>query len=390
MPHLMYFFQNAMRTTPRYLNPPGYVTVPEFRKRLQAADVHGSANWDDLVAINRIVAGTPEKVADAVGQWIEDAGTSRVNLNLTLGDMPNWKVVKNTTLFARRGHPPPPGEEGGDGVSTDGSTPNGSGASTVSFERLTYDVNGTPTVVLAAGDPSAPPLLFLHGAGTFHGWVFAEPWATDFRVLIPFHPGYGESGDLEGLVEVHDFVLHYIDLFDRLGLTEGVNLVGFSLGGLLAARFAIEQKHRLRRLVLVAPAGLRVAGIEVDDLFRIPPEELVPRLVHRMDTITPFLPADPRDVDFTVDRYRETRTTAIMLWEHPFDRILPRWLGRVDIPALVVWGEEDRLVPPALAPAWAALLPNATVATFPEAGHLVLDESAEAREAVARFCAASG
>ena len=100
LPHLMYFFEDALRTTPRYLNPPGYTTVPEFRKRIQAADVHGSANWDDLVAINRIVAGTPEKVADAIARWIEDAGTSRVNLNLTLGDMPHWKVVKNTTLFA--------------------------------------------------------------------------------------------------------------------------------------------------------------------------------------------------------------------------------------------------------------------------------------------------
>jgi alkanesulfonate monooxygenase SsuD/methylene tetrahydromethanopterin reductase-like flavin-dependent oxidoreductase (luciferase family) len=100
MPHLMYFFEDALRTTPRYLNPPGYTTVPEFRKRIQAADVHGSANWDDLVAINRIVAGTPDKVADAIARWIEDAGTSRVNLNLTLGDMPHWKVVKNTTLFA--------------------------------------------------------------------------------------------------------------------------------------------------------------------------------------------------------------------------------------------------------------------------------------------------
>ena len=100
MPHVMYFFENALRTTPRYLNPPGYVTVPEFRKRIQAADVHGTSNWDDLVAINRIVAGTPEKVADAIGNWLEEAGSSRVNLNLTLGDMPNWKVVKNTTLFA--------------------------------------------------------------------------------------------------------------------------------------------------------------------------------------------------------------------------------------------------------------------------------------------------
>ena len=100
LPHVMYFFENNLRTTPRYLNPPGYVTVPEFRKRIQAADVHGSAEWDDLVAINRIVAGTPEKVADAVGGWIEEAGANRVTLNLTLGDMPHWKVVKNTTLFA--------------------------------------------------------------------------------------------------------------------------------------------------------------------------------------------------------------------------------------------------------------------------------------------------
>jgi len=99
-PHRMYFFEDALRTTPRYLNPPGYVTVPEFRKRVQAPEVHGTSNWDDLIAINRIVAGTPEKVADAIAGWIEEAETSRVLLNLHLGDMPHWKVVKNTTLFA--------------------------------------------------------------------------------------------------------------------------------------------------------------------------------------------------------------------------------------------------------------------------------------------------
>jgi pimeloyl-ACP methyl ester carboxylesterase len=260
-------------------------------------------------------------------------------------------------------------------------------AAPVSFERLDHDVHGTPTVVLAAGDPAAPPLVFLHGAGTFHGRAFAEPWTSQFRVLIPHHPGYGDSGDLEGLQDVHDLVLHYVELFDQLGLTGDVNLVGLSLGGLIAARFAIEQKHRLRRLVLVAPAGLRVPGVEVEDLFHIPPEELVGRLVHRMATILPHLPTDPHDVDFAVDRYRETRTTAIMLWEHPFDRVLPRWLGRVDIPTLLVWGTEDRLAPVELAQGWADLLPRVTVATFPEAGHLVLDESPEASAAVARFCA---
>ncbi len=102
---------------------------------------------------------------------------------------------------------------------------------------------------------------------------------------MPFHPGFGESGDLDDLREVHDLVLHYTELFDQLGLTNDVNLVGFSLGGLIAARFAIEQQHRLRRLVLVAPTGLRVPGVQVDDLFRIPPDELVGRLVHRFETL---------------------------------------------------------------------------------------------------------
>jgi pimeloyl-ACP methyl ester carboxylesterase len=105
-----------------------------------------------------------------------------------------------------------------------------------------------------------------------------------------------------------------------------------------------------------------------------------------MDTLVPHLPADPNDVDFTVDRYREMRTTAIMLWEHPFDRVLPRWLGRVDIPTLVVWGEEDRIVPVELARRWLDLLPHGTLTTFPDAGHLVLDESPEASAVVARFC----
>ncbi len=252
-------------------------------------------------------------------------------------------------------------------------------------ERIELDINGTSTVVLAAGDPSAPPIVYFHGAGTFHGADFVSAWTDRFRVLMPYHPGYGESGDYEGLREPHDVVLHYTELFDELGLTSDVNLVGLSLGGLLAARFAIEQQHRLRRLVLCCPAGLKVPGLAMDDMFAIPPEELLGRLVHRVETLLPHLPTDPIDVDFTVDRYRETRTTAIMLWELPFDRVLPRWLGRVRVPSMVVWGEEDRLLPPAFAPEWAKLLPASQLRTFPNAGHLVLDESSDAVAAIGDF-----
>src|SRR5262245_64992082 len=101
-------------------------------------------------------------------------------------------------------------------MSTDSIVSSAESASALPLERLTLDVLGTSTVVLAAGDPAAPPLVFLHGAGTFHGWAFAEPWAQTFRVLIPHHPGYGESGDLEGLHDLQDFVVHYTELFDQL------------------------------------------------------------------------------------------------------------------------------------------------------------------------------
>ena len=122
------------------------------------------------------------------------------------------------------------------------------------FKRETHTVNGVKIILLTAG--SGEPLLFLHGAGTFHGFEFAKPWADKFRVLLPFHPGFGESADDPAMNDIHDYVMHYVELLDLLGLDK-VNLVGFSLGGYIAAKFAMEHGHRVRKLVLVGPAGLR-------------------------------------------------------------------------------------------------------------------------------------
>ena len=258
---------------------------------------------------------------------------------------------------------------------------------TEGFDRLQLKVNGTDTVVLALGDAAAPPLVFFHGAGTFHGWEFARPWAAGFRVLIPHHPGFAESGDMEGLREFGDFVLHYGALFDQLGLHRDVNLVGLSLGGRLAARFAISQQHRLRRLVLVAPAGLRVPEAPMEDLFRIPPEQIPSRLVKNFDVLLPWLPSDPHDLDFAVDRYRESRTVATVAWDEPFDRVIPRWMSTMAVPTMVLWGADDALIPVGQAKAWADLVPDSDLRIFDDAGHLLLDESPSAVEAVAQFCA---
>jgi alkanesulfonate monooxygenase SsuD/methylene tetrahydromethanopterin reductase-like flavin-dependent oxidoreductase (luciferase family) len=101
-PHIERFFSWFHRVPPKYLLPPGYVSTEEYLRR--ASDValaHGTeASWEDMVAIGRIVCGSPDTVADTIAHWAEEAGCARINVVLEHGDMPEWKTVKNMTLFA--------------------------------------------------------------------------------------------------------------------------------------------------------------------------------------------------------------------------------------------------------------------------------------------------
>jgi alkanesulfonate monooxygenase SsuD/methylene tetrahydromethanopterin reductase-like flavin-dependent oxidoreductase (luciferase family) len=101
IPHIEKFFTVFARTTPRYLNPPGYVSLDQFKIRAGAANAaHGGFDWKGLTENWRVAVGTPSKVVDLVGQWCEEADSSRVIMWSHLGDMPHWKVVKNLTLMA--------------------------------------------------------------------------------------------------------------------------------------------------------------------------------------------------------------------------------------------------------------------------------------------------
>jgi alkanesulfonate monooxygenase SsuD/methylene tetrahydromethanopterin reductase-like flavin-dependent oxidoreductase (luciferase family) len=100
MEHLFFFFKDALRTTPRYLVPPGYVTPAELRKRLSGPNLHGDLSWDALTQQFFVVCGTPDMVAESISGWADQAQSSRINCFLHLGTMPHWMTVKNMTLFA--------------------------------------------------------------------------------------------------------------------------------------------------------------------------------------------------------------------------------------------------------------------------------------------------
>jgi pimeloyl-ACP methyl ester carboxylesterase len=246
-------------------------------------------------------------------------------------------------------------------------------------ERLT--IRGIDTVVLTAG--SGDPLVFFHGAGTVTGFDALLPLAERYRLVVPYHPGFGPSADDTSVDEIHDYRRHYLDLLDELGIGEFA-LVGQSMGGWLAANVAVDHTERVRRLVLAAPVGLKVDEHPTTDIFSIPGEEVLGYLTADMSVFDGHVPVPPTP-EFLADRYRETTSAARLLWERPYDLKLHRWLHRLTMPTLILWGDADRLVPHEQAPYWAELIPGADVKLLPGVGHLIFDESREAVDAIGAF-----
>lgn len=249
------------------------------------------------------------------------------------------------------------------------------------FGRERLIVNGVDVVMLTAG--AGPPLLYLHGAGTWSGFDFALPWTAHRRVLIPFHPGWGESGDSEAMTSVHDYVMHYLELIDQLGLDQ-VDLVGFSMGGRLAATFTAEHRRRVRRLAMVAPAGLDVPGHALPDFSKIAPQDIPAYLTEDVPSLLRHAPANPGP-EWQAARDREGGSFGRLLSTGLLDPKFSRWLHRVTVPSLLVWGEKDRTTPVQQADAWMKSIPGLQFLGFPGAGHLVMDERPEAAEAIAQF-----
>ncbi len=250
------------------------------------------------------------------------------------------------------------------------------------FERQTFEINGIKTVVLSAG--SGDPLVFLHGAGTVTRFDFVPVWAKRFRVYVPYHPGFGESADDPAITDIHDYVLHYLELFEELDL-DHVQLVGQSMGGYIAVKLAVEHDYLIERLVLACPIGIPIPKHPTVDFLKVPPEELPALLCADPQTVIKHVPAQP-DSAFIAERMKESATAARILYP-PFDPKLPRHMHRLTMPTLVVWGKNDRLTPTEQHRTWKVLLPNAEVRLYDNAGHLVLDEAPEAVTDVAEFCA---
>jgi pimeloyl-ACP methyl ester carboxylesterase len=221
-------------------------------------------------------------------------------------------------------------------------------------------------------------LLYLHGAGgLFAENPFLDALAERYHVLAPEWPGYGESKGEELLEDMLDFTLHGWDVAEALGL-ERPHVVAHSMGGMIAAEMACVAPNDLAKLVLAGPAGLWLDDHPIVDLYSLMPYELPPLLSHdpavAMRLFAGGASLDFDDIEvlkqFLIVNSRQLGTAAKILFPIP-DRRLSKRLYRLTAPTRIVWGREDRLIPPVYAERWQALLPKAEVVTIAEAGHLL-------------------
>jgi len=222
------------------------------------------------------------------------------------------------------------------------------------------------------------PLVYLHGAAGFPGWLpFFEQLAAKYDVLVPEHPGFGKSDNPAWIRNVGDVAMYYLDFLDGLG-AERVHLVGHSLGGWIAAELAVRNTGRLATLSLIAPAGVRVKGVPSGDNFIWSPEELAKNLFHDQAFAERMLaqPLSEEDADLALtNRFMAAKLGWEPRWFNP---ALERWLHRIDVPTLVLWGADDKLMPVKYAEVWRARVPQVSVETIPQCGHLPHIEKAEA------------
>ncbi|HEX3881671.1 MAG TPA: alpha/beta hydrolase [Stellaceae bacterium] len=246
-------------------------------------------------------------------------------------------------------------------------------------------VNGIELEVLRRG--SGRPALLIHGMDSVSpGAPYLDLLARHAEVIAPSSPGFGHSPRPDDFDTVYDLVRLYLALLDDLP-GDKIDVIGLSFGGWLAAEIAVASCHRVNKLVLVDPLGIKIGGREerdILDVFNTHPDEVKKRSWHD--------PAKSPDYDAMTDdelivHARNWESLCLYGW-HPYmyNPQLKQWLGRVRAPTLVLWGAGDGIVTPDYGRTYAGLIPGARFELIDEAGHHPEEEQPERfAEAVAAF-----
>ncbi len=252
--------------------------------------------------------------------------------------------------------------------------------------------SGAVAHVRDRGPKDAPVLMLLHGSNaSLHTW---EPWvkelAGDFRVITLDLPGHGLTGAVPGdnysQKAMAGFVL---EVAAALGL-EHFALGGNSMGGGVAARFAIENPGRLTHLILIDASGFRPKGQTDPGLgFRIARMPFVqnlllfitPRMLFESGLKTTIVDdalvtSDMADRYWLLNRMEGTRAASLARFQLEPDNTIAQRASEITTPTLLLWGAKDTLLPVDVGEQYAAAIKGARLIVYPDVGHIPMEEIA--------------
>jgi len=244
----------------------------------------------------------------------------------------------------------------------------------------TVDVDGLPMAVFTGGPDHAPTLVLLHGFSADRTvWIrFAQRFTKDFHVVIPDLAGHGLTPFVTGAgYSGPAQAARLASLLDSLG-RDRVHVIGNSMGGLIAAWFALAHADRTLTLGLCDAVG--VHGSEPTAVEKAGTN---PFLLDSPSQFAAFYaltmakpPFVPRFVKAALAAdYVARRDSLAEIFEDFHGRdLLDERLGELTAPALVLWGSQDQLVHPSCAETFAAGLPDARKIVYAGIGHMPMIE----------------
>jgi pimeloyl-ACP methyl ester carboxylesterase len=253
-------------------------------------------------------------------------------------------------------------------------------------ETLTVTVNGFPTRIWRQG--SGPKIGFLAGFGGLPRWIpFLDELSRTRTVIVPSLPGF-PGGDLgHTVLDSHlDWLLAVREILDLADLA-GADLAGSSVGAALALDVAALWPASVRKLALVAPFGLFDETNPPTDPWAQRTDAVAGLMCANPDTWTALkaTPENANSVEWPIEQVRANEAAARIFWPLGNTRLEKR-LRLVQAPTLLLWGEQDRIMPRAYADTFAATITGpVTIKTIATAGHLAeLDQpTTVAREVLA-------
>jgi pimeloyl-ACP methyl ester carboxylesterase len=253
-------------------------------------------------------------------------------------------------------------------------------------------VADTDIAIIKGG--SGKPLLVLHEELGHPGWLsWHRALAQERQLIIPIQPGLGKSPRIDWVRSIRELGMFYNWMLRDLNLAP-VDVIGFSTGGWIAAEMATINSSVLRRMVLVAPAGIKPPEGEIMDVFAITARTALAYSVHDPEGTPEFnsLYGGERTPE-QFEAFEDARTeNARLAWEPILhNQTLPYFLPGVrNLPTQIIWGREDAVVPVSAAAAYRNALRNTgvKVAIFDHCGHRPeIEKLAEFLKVVREFIA---